>query len=161
MIRTPFAIAAVAFLVAACSPETPVADAPSSAPPAAEAPAAVEAPAPVVDTLSVSNIAAGDRVTSPLRVEGVAPNNWFFEAVLPATLLVNGQVVAEAPAQAQTDWMAEGPVTFVAELVFTVDRDTPAELVLAEDMPGQDANGVDLPAREVRLPVTLVPAGQP
>lgn len=97
------------------------------------------------------SLKANDKVKSPLTVKGVAPNNWFFEAVFPVQLLdANGIVIAEAPAQAQTDWMTEGPVPFVAELSFAVNGDTEATLVLAEDMPS------GLPGqREVRVPVTL------
>jgi hypothetical protein len=100
--------------------------------------------------LSLS-LKANDRVKSPLTVKGVAPNNWYFEAVFPVRLLdANGIVIAEAPAQAQTDWMTEGPVPFIAELNFAVNGDTAATLVLAEDMPS------GLPGqREVRLPLTL------
>jgi Immunoglobulin-like domain of bacterial spore germination len=100
--------------------------------------------------VSVS-VSPQDRVKSPLSLKGVAPNNWFFEAVFPVQLLdANGIVIAEAPAQAQTDWTTEGPVPFVADLSFAVSGDTPATLVLAEDMPS------GLPGqREVRIPVTL------
>lgn len=100
--------------------------------------------------VSVS-VSPNDRVKSPLSVKGIAPNNWFFEAVFPVQLLdANGIVIAEAPAQAQSDWTVEGPVPFVAELAFAVNGDTPATLVLAEDMPS------GLPGqREVRIPVTL------
>lgn len=120
----------------ACSPSAPKSDGGPHVVPAA--------------MLSVS-VSPSDRVKSPLSVKGVAPNNWFFEAVFPVQLLdANGIVIAEAPAQAQSDWMVEGPVPFVAELAFAVNGDTPATLVLAEDMPS------GLPGqREVRIPVTL------
>jgi len=115
-------------------------------------------PAPKGDGLHVVreamvsvSVSPNARVKSPLSVKGVAPNNWFFEAVFPVQLLdSNGIVIAEAPAQAQTDWTTEGPVPFVADLTFAVSGDTSATLVLAEDMPS------GLPGqREVRIPVTL------
>ncbi len=107
-------------------------------------------------TIVVQTPSVGARVTSPLRVAGVAPGDWFFEAVFPAQLrAANGQVIAEAPAEAQRNWMTEAPVPYVAELQFDVDRETPATLVLTEDMPS------GLPGqREISVPVVLVPDGE-
>lgn len=128
-----YLVLAAALALAACSPNT-------------------QGGLHVVREANVSvSVSPNARVKSPLTVRGIAPNNWFFEAVFPVTLLDgNGVVIAEAPAQAQSDWMTEGPVTFVADLSFAVSGDTPATLVLAEDMPS------GLPGqREVRIPVTL------
>ena len=134
------ALGLFALALAACSP--PAAEAPSEAP-----------PAPGV-TIVVATPAAGARVTSPLRVEGTAPGDWFFEAIFPTELRgADGALIAQAPAQAQRDWMTEAPVPYVAELTFSVARETPAMLVLREDMPS------GLPGqREVSVPVVLVPA---
>jgi hypothetical protein len=138
--RAPLAL--IALCLSACSP--PAAEAPP-AEPAAETPAV---------TISVSTPTAGARATSPLRVEGTAPGDWFFEAVFPTELrAADGTVIAQAPAQAQHEWMTEAPVPFVAELRFTVTRETPATLVLKEDMPS------GLPGqREISIPVLLTPA---
>jgi hypothetical protein len=134
--RVPFAVVA-ALTLFACSP--PAAEAPKSA-------------APRV-AIVVATPHSGARVTSPLRVEGTAPGDWFFEAVFPAELRgADGALIAEAPAQAQRDWMTEAPVPYVAELRFNVTRETPATLVLKEDMPS------GLPGqREISIPVVLVP----
>lgn len=137
-----FALFACVAAVAACSP--PAQTAP-------EAPVAETAPAV---TIVVSTPTAGARVTSPLRVEGVAPGDWFFEAVFPVELRgADGQVLAQAPAQAQRDWMTEAPVPYLAELQFSVAQETQATLVLQEDMPGDAVN-----PRELVIPVILVPA---
>ncbi|MGH6949311.1 MAG: Gmad2 immunoglobulin-like domain-containing protein [Vitreimonas sp.] len=129
----------LALTLAACSP-------------AAEAPP--EPPAASGVTILVNTPGAGARVTSPLRVEGTAPGDWFFESVFPAQLRgADGALIAEAPAQAQRDWMTEAPVPYVAELTFSVTRETPATLVLKEDMPS------GLPGqREISVPVVLAPA---
>jgi hypothetical protein len=75
----------------------------------------------------------------------------------------DGAVISEAPAQAQSDWMTEGPVPFRAELSFSVTADTAAVLLLQEDMPSaamdDDDPSNDSPSREIRIPVTLVPGG--
>lgn len=97
--------------------------------------------------------AAGARVTSPLLASGTADNSWYFEAVFPARLVGDdGELIAEAPAIAHSDWTTPGPVRFNVEMTFSVDAETPATLVLSEDMPSGDP-----PEREVRIPVVLLP----
>jgi hypothetical protein len=129
----------VTLALAACSPP-----APDAAPEPPEHPGV---------TIMVATPAAGARVTSPLRVEGTAPGDWFFESMFPAELRgADGALIAEAPAQAQRNWMTEAPVPYVAELTFSVTQETPAMLVLKEDMPS------GLPGqREISVPVVLVP----
>lgn len=147
MLRTKRLIAAAAFagLLAACSPPPQQTQAPAE-----EAP--VEAAS--TPTLVVRSPVSGARVTSPLVAEGSAPGDWYFEAQLPAKLIgADGAVIAEAPARAQSDWMTEAPVNFRAELSFNVTRETPATLVLQEDMPADNSH-----PREVSIPVVLVPA---
>ena len=141
-----YAIAALAVLaLAACSPSAPEAPAEPSGPAAANGGGV---------SIVVNAPAAGARVTSPLRVEGTAPGDWFFEAVFPTELRgADGAVIAQAPAQAQRDWMTEAPVPYVAELTFSVAQETRAILVLKEDMPS------GLPGqREISVPVVLVPS---
>jgi hypothetical protein len=147
MLRTlRFVVAAVA--LAACSP-------PEQQQPA-ELPATTTAAEPALSgptLVVVSAPLAGARVTSPLQVEGSAPGDWYFEAQFYSKLIgADGAVLAEAPAMAQSEWMTEAPVAFRAQLTFNVTQDTPATLVLQEDMPADNAN-----PREVSIPVVLVP----
>jgi hypothetical protein len=147
--------------LAACTPETKPAEAPvaQTEPAPAQSAEAAAASRVNVDVGAATQPADGSKVMSPLEVTGVAPNDWYFEAVFPLKLIgADGAVIAEAPAQAQTDWTVAGPVTFKGRFAFTVDKDTPATLVLEEDMPGQDDKGDDKPARTVRIPVVLAPA---
>ena len=126
----------------ACSPAPPVAKAPAEAAPAG---------------FRLDNLASGARLVSPAKITGVAPNDWYFEAVFQAKLVgADGKVIAEAPAQAQTDWTAPGPVPFAAAFTFDVPVDTPATLMLAEDMYGSE----DHPeaTKVVNIPVTLAGA---
>ncbi|WP_395644647.1 Gmad2 immunoglobulin-like domain-containing protein [Terricaulis sp.] len=102
---------------------------------------------------SVDGVMAGARLTSPATLTGIAPKDWYFEAQFPVMLVgADGRVIAEGPARAQSDWTAPNndPIRFQSELTFSVAHDTPATLVLQEDMPGEDA-----PARETRIPVVL------
>lgn len=137
---THFALAALAFALAACTPPQQAAEAPAETPETASA-------------VVINTPAAGARVASPLVVEGTAPGDWYFEAQFPAQLVgADGGLIAEAPARSQSNWMTEAPVPYRAEFSFTVTEETPATLVLQEDMPADNAN-----PREVRIPVVLAP----
>lgn len=136
------ALCAIA-LLSACGP----AEAPDAAAPEASVAAASE-------LAEVATPAANARITSPLHVTGVAPANWYFENQFPTRLLdAQGQIIAEAPAHPRVNWTEnQEPKEFDAELTFNVTTETPATLVLQEDMPGDNAT-----PREVRVPVTLAP----
>lgn len=94
----------------------------------------------------------GARITSPLTVTGTAPANWYFENQFPVRLLdAQGAEIAFAPATPHVNWTENAePKQFEATLTFNVAQDTPATLVLQEDMPGE---GVE--PREVRIDVVL------
>jgi hypothetical protein len=133
-------LASAAFALAACS--SPAQD--MQAPPAGS----VAAGGAVVDAPDQNA-----RVASPLRVSGTAPADWFFENQFPARLVdAQGNDIAQAPAYPRVNWTEPGPKGFDAELTFSVAAETPATLVLQEDMPGENAE-----PREVRIPVVLVP----
>ena len=141
------ALALCAALLAACSPppRAPRTDAPAVAAPAA------------AGEITVDNVTFGSRLTSPARITGKAPGTWYFEAVFQARLVAaDGTVLAEVPAQAQSDWMTAAPVPFAAEFTFSVPADTKATLFLAEDMYGSE----DHPdaTRKLEIPVVLVAA---
>lgn len=137
------AASALMFSLAACSPPA----APSAS---TEAPPSVALAEPAAD-ITVTAPLANARVKSPFRVTGVAPNDWYFEAVFNAKLEgADGVVLAEAPAQAQTPWTTPGPVPFIVDFAVTVTKDQTATIVLTEDDTGEK-----LKLREVRIPVTL------
>ncbi len=126
-------------VMAACQPpprQTPVTD--------AAAPVAI-----------VATPAADARVSSPLRVSGTAPADWYFENQFPVRLVdVQGEEMAFAPATPRVNWTEPGDKPFDAELTFDVSAETPATLVLEEDMLGDNAA-----PRQVRIPVVLIPNG--
>ena len=139
---THLVFAALGLALAACSQPQQQAETPpaTTVETAAARAVVINAPAP------------GARVTSPLVVEGAAPGDWYFEAQFPAKLIgADGAVIAEAPAMSQSDWMTEAPVPYRAQLTFSVTQDTPATLVLQEDMPADNAH-----PRETSIPVVLV-----
>lgn len=97
----------------------------------------------------------GARVTSPLRIAGVAPAGWYFENQFPVSLVdARGQTIAQAPAHPDVNWTENAePKAFALDLPFSVSTETAAELVLQEDMPAEG----EAP-REVRIAVVLVPS---
>lgn len=136
-----------AALLCAC---TPPANAPKTEAPVATAPAASS-------DIVVDNVTFNQRLTSPFTVTGRAPGTWYFEAVFQARLVAaDGTVIAEGPAQTQSDWMTEAPVPFAATFTFSVPSDTKATLILAEDMYGSE----DHPdaTRILKIPVVLAAA---
>ena len=134
-----------ALVLAACSPQ------PSEAPPAAPAVVAEAAPLTVA---TIATPAQNARVTSPLTVSGRAPAGWFFENQFPVQLLdAQGAIIAEAPATPRISWTEPGDKDYDATLIFTVTRETPATLVVMQDMPGEG----EAP-EQTRIEVVLVPS---
>jgi len=156
--RQHLALGALMLGLAACGQP---ADAPATSD-AQSAPLDATAASPAVaypPGFSVTSPAVGSTTTSPLRVTGVAPNDWYFEAVFDAVLLdAQGNLLTQAPAQAQSDWTKPGPVPFKAVLSYAVDATQTGTVVLTEDQTGKGEDGDDAPLREVRIPVTLTPS---
>ncbi|HEY4501746.1 MAG TPA: Gmad2 immunoglobulin-like domain-containing protein [Candidatus Paceibacterota bacterium] len=68
----------------------------------------------VVDTLKV-----GDTVASPITITGTA-KGWYFEASFPVEVRnASGTILAQGPAQAQSDWMVDAFVPFTITLSFS------------------------------------------
>lgn len=150
-----------------CTPATePAQEAAAPASPAiATEPSLIadEIPAPNGE-ITVSGVSAGARVSSPLVVEGMVKSDWIFEGQFPAKIEVDGKPVTEAPARHELPEDGSYPETmkFRAELAFEVTADTPATLVLQEDMPQPVSAGSDVagPARTLRIPIVLAPPAQ-
>jgi len=72
------------------------------------------------DDIVLENVNAGDRVTSPLTLTGIARGYWFFEASFPVVLTDwDGLIIAEGYATAGSEWMTTDFVPFEATLSFT------------------------------------------
>jgi hypothetical protein len=137
------AFALLAAALAACSQPAPE----------AETPTAETAVAADVATVGAPLVNA--RVTSPIAVTGTAPANWYFENQFPVRLIdAQGTEITMAPATPRVNWTENAePKTFDAQLTFSVAAETPATLVLQEDMPREGET-----PRETRVPVVLLPA---
>ncbi|MEK7507521.1 MAG: Gmad2 immunoglobulin-like domain-containing protein [Patescibacteria group bacterium] len=100
--------------------------------------------------IRVFSLKAGDAVTSPLRVEGEARGNWFFEASFPIRVLDgDGGVIGLGIAEAKEEWMTEDFVPFEAVIEFFSPRFSTGTLVLEKDNP----SGLPEHADELRIPV--------
>ena len=93
------------------------------------------------------------RISSPLTVTGTARGTWYFEASFPVEVLdASSKTIAQAPAQAQSDWMTTDFVPFKATLTFPKQpAGSKGTVVLHKDNPSGD------PARDqsISIPVTF------
>jgi hypothetical protein len=91
-------------------------------------------------------------VRSPLVVSGQARGTWYFEASFPVILKnASGTVIAQAPAQAQSDWMTTDWVPFTVTLTFPAQPSgTSGTLILQKDNPSGD------PARDESRQITVI-----
>ena len=102
------------------------------------------------ERIRVSTPASNSAVRSPLTVRGEARGTWFFEASFPVTLRdAGGQILAQAPAQAEGEWMTENFVPFSVTLTFQLPKPGAGTLVLEKD----NASGLPEHAAELRIPV--------
>jgi hypothetical protein len=106
---------------------------------------------PVKTFLQNVNIKAGETVKSPLVVTGEARGTWYFEALFPIKMYdSNGKLLGSIPAQAQSDWMTENFVPFVALLVFETPTTDSGMLILEKDNPSgmpQNADQYEIPIK--------------
>jgi hypothetical protein len=108
-------------------------------------------PVPRLETqfIKIESPRPGQLVRSPLVVTGEA-RGWYFEGSFPIEIKDDdGQVLASGQAIAQTDWMVDRFVPFIAKLEFAAPKALTGTLVLKKDNPSA------LPANDdsVSLPV--------
>ncbi len=122
------------------------------------------AKAPTTGTATTTLASLDDliTVTSPLpnsiissttiTVTGKARGNWYFEASFPVKLKdANGTVIAQGPAQAQSDWMTTDYVPFIISLTFPAQpTGSKGTLVLMNDNPSGD------PAKQKELDIPVI-----
>lgn len=105
----------------------------------------------IVNDIVIMSPTPESEVTSPLIISGQARGNWFFEATFPIQLTtVHGLILGNTQAQAQSDWMTEGYVPFIATLDFNMPNDVDqGELIFEKANP----SGLPEHGAEYRLPV--------
>ncbi len=99
-----------------------------------------------INTLKINSV-----ISSPLVITGEA-KGWYFEASFPVTLLDgNGKIIAQGPAQAQSDWMTSEFVPFKITLTFPTPQTATGTLLFQNDNP----SGLPEHSEEFRLPITF------
>ncbi len=117
-------------------------------PPAPEAPLGTS----TESMITVSSPLPNTKVKSPLQVSGSARGTWYFEASFPVVLLdANGKTLAQAPAQATSDWMTTDFVPFLVTLTWNGATTSTGTLVLKKDNP----SGLPEHEAEIRIPVSF------
>lgn len=117
-----------------------------------------EGAAPLVykDLVTLTAPRAGDVVSSPLQITGEARGNWYFEASFPAELRdADGNLLAGAIVEAQSDWMTEDYVPFAATLIFETTA-SEGELILKKSNP----SGLPENDDELRVPVKFADSAE-
>jgi hypothetical protein len=106
---------------------------------------------PLADTIVVDAPKQGAKITSPLTVTGRARGSFYFEASFPVKLKnASGTVIAQGPAQAQSDWMTSDFVPFTTTLTFPAQpAGSTGTLVLLNDNPSGD------PAKQLELDIPV------
>ena len=95
------------------------------------------------DLIKIDSPLPGDKIKSPLVIEGSARGNWFFEGSFPVVLTNwDGLIIAQGQAKAEGEWMTEDYVKFKAELSFDSNQlYKRGALILKKDNPsGLPAN---------------------
>jgi len=89
-------------------------------------------------------------LVSPLKIEGKAVGNWFFEAVFPVRLVdALGQELARGQAYATSDWTTSEMVPFTASLEFKIPATPTGFLILSKDNP----SGLSQNDESLKLPI--------
>jgi len=109
------------------------------------------------DLITISNLSPNQIINSPLIIEGEARGSWFFEASFPIKLYdENNNLIAQAIAQAQGNWMTDTFVPFKAELNFNNSTSTSGILILEKDNP----SGLSENDSQLLVPVKFSPAAE-
>ena len=107
---------------------------------------------PKQDMIIVTTPASGETISSPLKIKGKARGFWFFEASFVIQLRdAKGNLLGQAIATADGDWMTEDFVPFSATLNFSLGTSDTGTLVFIKDNP----SGLPENAAEFRLPVSF------
>lgn len=85
-------------------------------------------------------------------ITGKARGTWYFEASFPVKVLdKNGKVLAQGPAQAQSDWMTADFVNFKMDIKIPDSYIGPATVVMIKDNP----SGIPEKDASISFPITI------
>jgi hypothetical protein len=101
--------------------------------------------------VTVTEPRSGEPISSPLKVRGVVPGSWSFEANFPIELQdANHKKVASGYGSVTGDWMTEKPVKFTASIPFKAPITDKGFLVIHKANPSGDQatdDSVEVPVR--------------
>jgi hypothetical protein len=104
------------------------------------------------DKVIVSSPKSATVISSPLEVDGQARGPWYFEAQFPVKIEdEKGNILGQATAQAQGDWMTDDFVPFKALVNFDPKNNNTGFLVLEKDNP----SGLPENAESIKIPVVF------
>lgn len=107
----------------------------------------------IADLITVDSPKPEDTVgSSTTTISGSARGTWYFEASFPVQLLnASGTVIAEGPAQAQSNWMTTDFVAFKTTISYPPQpHGSQGTLILKNDNPSGD------PARSQQVSIPVV-----
>ncbi|MFA6552621.1 MAG: Gmad2 immunoglobulin-like domain-containing protein [Candidatus Paceibacterota bacterium] len=103
------------------------------------------------DLIRIGSPRPNTKISSPLKITGMARGSWYFEASFPVQILdANKNIIAQAPAQAKSDWMTTDFVPFELTLDFKDPTTTTGFLVLKKDNPS------GIPEKDDQLIIPIV-----
>lgn len=104
------------------------------------------------DLIRVTNFSSNQEIESPLTIEGQARGSWFFEADFPVKLYdEEDNLVAQAVATTDQEWMSEEFIPFKASLEFEKPASKKGTLVLEKNNP----SGLPEHDDELRIPIVF------
>lgn len=105
---------------------------------------------PMEDVIKVETPRANETVLAPIIIKGLARGNWFFEATFPIEILDDsGNIIAQAVANAKSDWMTTDFVEFESSLDFKLPKSKTGVIVLKKSNP----SGMQENDAELRIPI--------
>lgn len=100
----------------------------------------------------LDNFTQRQMIESPLKVSGVAPRKWFFEGVIPITLLTLEEEVVKQwygtgpwldPVEGKTDIEADDSIAFSATIEFESPDTDMGKIRIAQDGTGSHETGIE------------------
>ncbi len=104
------------------------------------------------DLISIDAPLQNAVISSPVIITGKARGIWFFEGSFPISIVNwDGLIIGEGIAQAQSEWMTEDFVPFIASITFDFNPETPynqGAIILKKDNPSglpEHDNAIEFP----------------
>jgi len=100
--------------------------------------------------ITLFNFSERKKINSPLTLRGIAPRAWFFEGIIPITLLtLEEDIVVQSygtgawlePLEGETELKANDPIEFTANITFTSPRTDLGKIRVAKDPTGFEETG--------------------